>query len=159
MLRALVGLRRCVSHQAALQARCYAREAPVSAVQDILVPDEGLVVLDGYDAKGFTAGMVRIEGAAMCTGGLLTEWRRVSRLQDVTIDSLALMFAVKPAPDLLVLGCGKYMQRVPQALREALDEQGIAIEPASTSNAVATYNILAQEGRSVLGALLPASSE
>ena len=51
-----------------------------------------------YDANGFTAGAVRVEGAAMCTGGLLTEWRGVARLDDVTEDSLALMFAVKPAP-------------------------------------------------------------
>ena len=61
--------------------------------------------------------------------------------------------------ELLVLGCGKHMQQVPPALRAALDARGIAIEPAATSNAVATYNILAQEGRSVLGALLPASSK
>ena len=51
-----------------------------------------------YDANGFTAGAVRVEGAAMCTGGLLTEWRGVERLDDVTEDSLALLFAVKPAP-------------------------------------------------------------
>lgn len=61
--------------------------------------------------------------------------------------------------DLLVLGCGKFMQRVPDALRRALDARGVAVEPAATPNAVATYNILAQEGRSVMGALLPASSE
>ena len=34
----------------------------------------------------------------MCTGGLLTEWSGVTRLDDVTEDTLALMFAVKPAP-------------------------------------------------------------
>lgn len=34
----------------------------------------------------------------MCTGGLLTEWRGVARLDDVTEDTLALLFAVKPAP-------------------------------------------------------------
>ncbi len=59
--------------------------------------------------------------------------------------------------DLLVLGCGKHMQQVPAALRAALDARGVAIEPASTPNAVATYNILAQEGRAVLAALLPVS--
>ncbi len=49
------------------------------------------------------------------------------------------------------------MQQVPAALRAALDARGVAIEPASTPNAVATYNILAQEGRAVLAALLPVS--
>ena len=39
----------------------------------------------------------------MCTGGLLTEWQGVHRLTDITIDSLALMFAVKPAPGALSL--------------------------------------------------------
>ena len=51
-----------------------------------------------YDAKGFSAGSVRVEGAAMCTGGLLTQWRGVRSLADVTEDSLALLYTVKPAP-------------------------------------------------------------
>lgn len=56
-----------------------------------------------YDAKGFTAAGARVQGAVMCTGGLLTEWQGVHRLADITIDSLALMFAVKPAPGALSL--------------------------------------------------------
>ena len=179
MLKAPPALQRFALQRAALQARCFARDAQRPAVEDILVPDEGLVVLDGcarnsvvgqlytpsglllsqvqlccaclpgptrksenvsysallciggtckalrpvcgqfcgrqmgqyvteafkggcrYDANGFTAGAVRVEGAAMCTGGLLTEWRGVARLDDVTADSLALLFAVKPAPGVL----------------------------------------------------------
>jgi len=127
MLRALPGLARSGTRAAGCRARGLAQEASAPAVQDILVPDEGLVVLDGcaprmpaalaavsapllrllagrygpgrrYDAKGFSAGSVRVEGAAMCTGGLLTQWRGVASLADVTEDSLALLYTVKPAP-------------------------------------------------------------
>ena len=151
MLRALPGFKRCLKQGGFLQARRFAQDAPQSAVQDILVPSEGLIVLDGwvssvcrdcqallymflytslssscstllprtdtlvlvrpscvlgacrYDAKGFTAAGARVEGAIMCTGGLLTEWQGVHRLADITVDSLALMFAVKPAPGALSL--------------------------------------------------------
>lgn len=48
MLRTLPALQRRVLQRAVLQARCYARDAQRPAVEDILVPDEGLVVLDGY---------------------------------------------------------------------------------------------------------------
>ena len=47
MLRTLPALQRHVLQRAAAQARCYARDAQRPAVEDILVPDEGLVVLDG----------------------------------------------------------------------------------------------------------------
>ena len=47
MLRTLPALRRCGLQRAAPQTRCYARDAQRPAVEDILVPDEGLVVLDG----------------------------------------------------------------------------------------------------------------
>ena len=39
-------MQRCLRQRAFLQARCYA-DAKRPAVEDILVPDEGLVVLDG----------------------------------------------------------------------------------------------------------------
>ena len=42
--------------------------------------------------------------------------------------------------------------------RQGLLKEGILVEELTTQNAVATYNVLTQEGRSVLGALLLAGS-
>jgi NADH dehydrogenase [ubiquinone] 1 alpha subcomplex assembly factor 3 len=64
-------------------------------------------------------------------------------------------FFLLSSAEILVLGCGSRVQRVPPALTAALKEQGLAVEAADTANAVATFNILAQEGRAVVAALLP----
>jgi len=77
----------------------------------------------------------------------------------MTIESLALVDLVKPAPDLVVLGTGRAIQRIPEALQKALEERNVAIEAIDTVNAMSTFNILNQEGRKVVGALLPAGAD
>ncbi len=62
---------------------------------------------------------------------------------------------VRPCAELLVLGCGRTLQRLPSALVEALFAKGIGVEVSDTPNAVATFNILNQEGRAVAAAMLP----
>lgn len=59
------------------------------------------------------------------------------------------------AAELLVLGCGRSIQPLPAGLREGLSAKGISVEASDTPNAVATFNILNQEGRSVAAAMLP----
>ena len=44
---------------------------------------------------------------------------------------------------------------MPEALARGLAAKGVSIDAMDTPNAVATFNILNQEGRSVLGAFLP----
>ena len=60
-----------------------------------------------------------------------------------------------PAADIVVIGCGETIQRLPDALTRGLAAKGIAVEVASTPNALATFNVLNQEGRITAGALLP----
>jgi NADH dehydrogenase [ubiquinone] 1 alpha subcomplex assembly factor 3 len=55
----------------------------------------------------------------------------------------------------VILGCGRSTRPVPKPLSDELAAKGIAMEAMDTPNAVATFNILNQEGRSVLGAFLP----
>ena len=78
---------------------------------------------------------------------------------EVTIESLRLLDLVKPLPELLVLGCGSSIRKVPNELMQALKERDISIEALDTVNAVATFNILNQEGRKVIGAMMPAGLE
>ena len=51
------------------------------------------------------------------------------------------------------------MRRVVFASSQALGEQGIRLDCLDTANAVATFNILSQEGRRVAAALLPAAQD
>ena len=65
-----------------------------------------------------------------------------------------LLFAHRP--ELLVLGAGERMERPGAELSEWCRKEGVGLEVLSTANAVATYNVLAQEGRRVAGAFLVA---
>ncbi len=59
------------------------------------------------------------------------------------------------AADIVVIGCGANIHRLPDTLTRGLAAKGIAVEVASTPNALATFNVLNQEGRVTAGALLP----
>ncbi len=75
--------------------------------------------------------------------------------QDITADSLALVFAVPPGQlELLLLGTGRDLVPVAKALRARLKSAGIVVEPMATGAAARTYNILLGEGRRVGAALL-----
>ena len=50
---------------------------------------------------------------------------------------------------------GAEIAYAPRALRDALDEVGIGIEPMSSPAACRTYNVLLSEGRRISAALLP----
>jgi uncharacterized protein len=67
---------------------------------------------------------------------------------------LAPLFALAPGKvELLLFGCGPYLQPVAPALRKKLLERGVRCDPMSTSAAAQTYNILLGEKR-LVGALL-----
>ena len=61
--------------------------------------------------------------------------------------------------DIVVIGCGESIQRLPDTLTRGLAAKGIAVEVASTPNAIATFNVLNEEGRVTAGALLPMQNQ
>ena len=75
---------------------------------------------------------------------------------DVTFESFAELCAADAA-DVLLLGCGARAELPPRALRQALREQGLVVEPMDTGAACRTYNVLMAEDRRVAAALLPVS--
>jgi NADH dehydrogenase [ubiquinone] 1 alpha subcomplex assembly factor 3 len=99
-----------------------------------------------------------VEGSILCFGDIWLSWSARS-LKDITLDSLQLVDLVKPIPELVVIGCGPTIRKLPERFVRQLDERGINLEVLDTVNAVATFNILNQEGRAVVGALLPAGVE
>lgn len=99
-----------------------------------------------------------MEGSILCYADLWLAWAPRS-LTQVTMDTLTLVDLAKPVPDLVVLGTGRRIQPPPRELAAALEERGVSIEAVDTINAVATFNILNQEGRKVVGAMLPANAD
>ncbi|KAJ1342305.1 hypothetical protein BSLG_003228 [Batrachochytrium salamandrivorans] len=70
-------------------------------------------------------------------------------------DMFKIFEIVDPTPDILVLGTGSKMERLPPSLRKYLGSLGMQVEVLSSRQAAATYNVLLQEGRKPAVALLP----
>ena len=73
----------------------------------------------------------------------------------MTVESLKLFTVVHPRPEIVVVGLGARGPRERLVDVEAhFREEGIALEQMDTANAVHTFNILNDEGRTVGGAFL-----
>uniref|UniRef100_A0A165A3Y6 NADH dehydrogenase [ubiquinone] 1 alpha subcomplex assembly factor 3 n=1 Tax=Daucus carota subsp. sativus TaxID=79200 RepID=A0A165A3Y6_DAUCS len=69
--------------------------------------------------------------------------------------SLSIFQTVRPIPEILIIGCGRYIQPVNPELRQFIRSTGMKLEAIDSKNAASTYNILNEEGRIVAAALLP----
>ena len=56
--------------------------------------------------------------------------------------------------EVLLVGMGKELRRLPPTVRDALREVRISADPMSTGAAVRTYNVLLAEDRAVAAALI-----
>ncbi|KAL8092034.1 hypothetical protein AgCh_034350 [Apium graveolens] len=68
---------------------------------------------------------------------------------------LSIFQTVRPIPEILILGCGRYIQQVNPELRKFIRSTGMKLEAIDSKNAASTYNILNEEGRIVAAAILP----
>ncbi|PHT95267.1 hypothetical protein T459_03149 [Capsicum annuum] len=107
-----------------------------------------------FTDTGFRVNGVHYEGSLLCVGNLLMSWQP-KNLSEVTPESLSIFQTVRPVPEILLLGCGKYIQRVNPELRGFIHSTGMKLEAIDSRNAASTYNILNEEGRIVAAALLP----
>jgi len=124
---------------------------------ELLQDEEGAARIKGYSEEGFLINSVEVEGSVICYQKLFLLWN-VNVWKDVTPDTLAVVDAVKPAPELLLLGSGKTYQHPSPELSKWLNDRRLAHEIMDTAHAVSTYNVLAQEGRRVVAAVLTVDS-
>lgn len=117
----------------------------------------GRVIVNEYDETGFKANGVRHEGSMICLGKLAFSWTPRS-FAEITPESLSLFQLLRPAPEILVVGCGNRIDRVSPEVRNFLKSNGIKVEAVDTRNAASTFNILNEEGRQVAVAMLPYGS-
>jgi uncharacterized protein len=118
-----------------------------------LIP-AGRQVIDSYGAHSFHVSGAGYDGAILVFPDKTVSWP-VTALADVTAESLRPVIE-HGGVEILLLGCGKRMQPVRPALRQALRQAGIVVDAMDTGAACRTYNILLAEERRVAAALLPA---
>ncbi|KAK9273491.1 hypothetical protein L1049_018301 [Liquidambar formosana] len=117
------------------------------------VPDDQLR-FQGYTDTGFTVNGVEYEGSLLCVGNLPLSWSP-KKFSEITADTLSIFQIVRPIPEILILGCGRYTERVDPELQRFIRSTGMKLEAVDSRNAASTYNILNEEGRIVAAALLP----
>jgi len=109
----------------------------------------GRQVIERYAASGF-----RVSGTIFLCPVIVFPDRTVE-WPDAAITRESLQPVVDHGDiELLLLGQGRRMGPVSVALRAALKQHGIAIEPMDTGAACRTYNMLLAEERRVAAALL-----
>ena len=79
----------------------------------------------------------------------------ITRIEDLSLDSLAPLREAAVPTELLVLGCGPRAVFVPPDLRAALKAAGMGLEVVDTGSACRIYNVLLAESRRVAAALIP----
>lgn len=113
----------------------------------------GSSVIDTYTERGFVVGGVEHRGSVFLYQDMTLLWK-VKDIAEVTPASLTAAHALRPPPDLLIVGCGARIGALPRETAEFFSDGETAVEVLDTPNAVATYNILVQEGRSVAAAMI-----
>jgi uncharacterized protein len=107
---------------------------------------------------GFAPGSVRINSHQVYTHSLLLPWRGevltwpCSDFADLTPQHFEQVLALKP--ELVIFGSGWRLRFAASSLLCALTERRIGLETMDTAAACRTYNVLANEGRQVVAALL-----
>jgi uncharacterized protein len=102
-------------------------------------------------------GEILINGQRLCApcivapGFLHGSW--IGTLAELSLESLAPVWALQPR--ILLLGAVQSPMAVARALRPALAARQLALEAMELGAACRTYNVLAQEDRSVAALLFP----
>lgn len=111
------------------------------------------VQIDAYGNGGFRFAGMSHRGSLLCLPGGMFAWE-ATQPADVTLKSLAPVFAAADQLDVLLIGLGGDISALDPAIRAALKERRIIVEAIATGGAVRTYNVLLAEDRAVGAALL-----
>ena len=114
----------------------------------------GRQVIDSYGPGGFHVSGAGYENAILVFPDATLAWN-VASFAEVTIETLRPVIE-HGGVRVLLLGCGRRIEFVSPALRQALRGAGIVLDAMDTGAACRTYNILLSEERPVAAALLPA---
>lgn len=143
---------------AAATAACAAvgtQQRAASTLSSVIAHEAGKTNLQGYLPHAFIVNNVQVEGPILCLPDTWLLWD-VQTFANINPQTLAILDLLDPPPEVLVVGCGAKMQPLPQQLNDYLRARNIAVESLDTRNALSYFNFMNDEGRMVVGALLPA---
>jgi uncharacterized protein len=117
-----------------------------------LIQSDNKNLITGYDLNWVEVNQVRHQSSLIVTPDqLLLEWL-VKTIKDINENSFE---AIKSLDiEIILLGTGNTQEHLEPRLLEYFSKKNIAIESMSNQSACRTYNILANEERKVLLALM-----
>ncbi len=109
--------------------------------------------------RGFAGTAFRIEdrivpGGLWMTPDWPSDWA-APELDALTVEHLADLLAITPAPEFLLLGTGPTMRRPPVAFLNAVEALGFGVEAMDSRAAARAWNVLRGEERWIVAAFLP----
>ena len=117
-----------------------------------LIQSDNKNLITGYDLNWVEVNQVRHQSSLIVTPDqLLLEWS-VKTIKDMKENSFEAIESLDI--EIILLGTGNTQQHLEPRLLEYFSKKNIAIESMSNQSACRTYNILANEERKVLLALM-----
>ncbi len=113
----------------------------------------GRAPIDAYGNGGFRFAGMSHRGSILCLPSGIHGWEPADP-ENLGEEDFARVIAEAAEVEVLLVGMGRDLRRLPAALRQALRDAGLSSDPMSTGSAVRTYNVLLAEDREVAAALV-----
>lgn len=113
----------------------------------------GRQLIQSYGDGRFRISGETFDGSVIVFPDQVVEWP-VAAVANLSAADLQLVLDHQPAVEILILGCGEKLAPTPAAVKHALVDTGIVLEPMDTGAACRTYNVLLGEGRRIAAALI-----
>ena len=113
----------------------------------------GRAPIEAYGNGGFRFADMSHRGSLLCLPSGIHGWEPADAAALVDSD-FEKVFAEAAGVEILLVGCGKELRRLPAALQASLKRAGISCDSMSTGAAVRTYNVLLADERAVAAALI-----
>lgn len=113
----------------------------------------GRHAIDAYGAGGFRFAGMSHKGSLLMLPSGVRAWAATDG-EAWSSRQFEEVFAEADAIDLLLVGTGRELRPIPEAVRWRFREHRIGVEPMGTGPAARTYNVLVAEGRKVAAALV-----
>ncbi|NQV99587.1 MAG: hypothetical protein HQ483_07805 [Rhodospirillales bacterium] len=113
----------------------------------------GRQVIQRYGGGGFRIAGISFLSSVLVMAESSVAWP-VTRPADITLESLQPLFADEFPVGIVLIGCGAKFTAPPKDLRAGLKAQGAVLEWMDTGAACRTLNVLLNEERQVMAALI-----
>lgn len=113
----------------------------------------GRAPIDAYGNGGFRFAEMSHRGSILCLPSGIHGWKPETP-PVISKRDIALILEQATEIEILLVGTGVDLRRIPEDVRALLRSHQISADPMSTGAAVRTYNVLLAEDRAVAAALI-----